>query len=60
MVSHLYPIDNSIGWRKNETCPIVTPGVSCFYPKSQFKNGTCLKAILLISKSHLPKLLSVP
>ena len=33
MMSHFYPIDNSTGWGKNGSCPIFTPGVSCFYPK---------------------------
>ena len=39
-------------------CPIFTPGVSCFYPKSWGKNWTSLKAIFLklvkvIDQNHL-------
>ena len=40
-----YPTDNSTGWGQNGTCPIFTPGVSCFYPKLWGKNEISLKAI---------------
>ena len=52
MVSHFDPTGNATGWGKNEMCPIFTPGESPFYPTLWGKNGTSLKAILLISKSH--------
>ena len=52
MASHFDPIGSATVWSKNETCLIITPGVSPFYLKLWGKNGTSLKAIFLLSKSH--------
>ena len=45
IIDNFYPIDNFM-------CPILTPGVSRFDPKLWSKNGTSLKVIFLVSKSH--------
>ena len=45
MVSNFYLISNFTGWDKYGTCPILTPGISHFYPKLQGKNETSAKTV---------------